>query len=138
MGYFHTRGETPRHFQFDASGQYLLVANQDSDSIAVFHFNLSSGEIRYTGNEYGVPSPNFICSCPAHEDDDNKDEDREDHTRTELARRGRSKSLGDSDSETGATVPTSIVTSKETLQAQLERAQQQVESLRQALAQVEH
>lgn len=64
VGYFHTRGETPRHFQFDASGQYLLVANQDTDSIAVFHFSLSSGEIRYTGNEYRVPSPNFVCCCP--------------------------------------------------------------------------
>ena len=27
-GIFHTRGETPRHFQFDKSGQWLLVANQ--------------------------------------------------------------------------------------------------------------
>jgi 6-phosphogluconolactonase len=70
VGYFHTRGETPRHFQFDASGQYLLVANQDSDSIAVFNFNLSSGEIKYTGNEYRVPSPNFICCCPMYQDDD--------------------------------------------------------------------
>lgn len=74
VGFFHTRGETPRHFQFDASGQILLVANQDSDTIAVFTFNLTSGEIKYTGNEYRVPSPNFICSCPMtdrYEDEDN-------------------------------------------------------------------
>jgi len=51
VGFFHTRGETPRHFQFDHSGQFLIVANQDSDSIAVFSFNLSSGEIKYSGNE---------------------------------------------------------------------------------------
>ncbi len=51
VGFFHTRGETPRHFQFDHSGQYLIVANQDSDTIAVFSFNLTSGEIKYTGNE---------------------------------------------------------------------------------------
>jgi 6-phosphogluconolactonase len=70
VGYFHTRGETPRHFQFDQSGQYLIVANQDSDSIAVFNFNLSSGEIKYTGNEYRVPSPNFVCCCPMYGDDD--------------------------------------------------------------------
>ena len=68
VGYFHTRGETPRHFQFDASGQYLLVANQDTDSVCVFDFNLSSGEIRYTGNEYRVPSPNFVCCCPLLEE----------------------------------------------------------------------
>jgi 6-phosphogluconolactonase (cycloisomerase 2 family) len=70
VGYFHTRGETPRHFQFDNSGQYLLVANQDSDSIAVFSFNLSTGVITYTGNEYGIPSPNFICCCPPRDDGD--------------------------------------------------------------------
>lgn len=70
VGYFHTRGETPRHFQFDSSGQYLIVANQDTDNIAVFNFNLSSGEIKYTGNEYRVPSPNFVCCCPIHGDDD--------------------------------------------------------------------
>ena len=64
IGFFHTRGETPRHFQFDHSGQFLIVANQDSDSIAVFSFNLTSGEIKYTGNEYRVPSPNFVCCCP--------------------------------------------------------------------------
>jgi DNA-binding beta-propeller fold protein YncE len=69
VGFYHTRGETPRHFQFDSSGQYLIVANQDSDTIAVFSFNLSSGEIKYTGNEYRVPSPNFVCCCPSREDD---------------------------------------------------------------------
>jgi 6-phosphogluconolactonase len=67
VGYYHTRGETPRHFQFDASGQYLLVANQDSDSISVFSFNMSSGAISFTGNEYRVPSPNFVCCCPLRE-----------------------------------------------------------------------
>jgi len=67
VGHYHTRGETPRHFQFDTSGQYLIVANQDSDSIAVFTFNLSSGDIKYTGNEYRVPSPNFVCCCPLHD-----------------------------------------------------------------------
>lgn len=73
VGFFHTRGETPRHFQFDHSGQFLIVANQDSDTIAVFSFNLTSGEIKYTGNEYHVPSPNFICCCPMvdrYSDDD--------------------------------------------------------------------
>jgi 6-phosphogluconolactonase len=75
VGYFHTRGETPRHFQFDSSGQYLLVANQDSDSIAVFNFNLSSGLITYTGNEYRVPSPNFVCCCPMRGFDDEDDVD---------------------------------------------------------------
>lgn len=64
VGFFHTRGETPRHFAFDNFGQYLLVANQDTDNISIFNFNQSTGEIQFTGNEYRVPSPNFICCCP--------------------------------------------------------------------------
>lgn len=70
VGCFHTRGETPRHFQFDHSGQYLLVANQDSNTLTVFNFNLSNGELKYSGNEYRVPSPNFVCCCPTYQDDD--------------------------------------------------------------------
>lgn len=57
----HTRGSTPRHFQFDRSGQWILAANQDSDSIAVFNFNPATGKLKWTGHEYRVPSPNFVC-----------------------------------------------------------------------------
>ena len=79
IGFFHTRGETPRHFQFDFSGQYLVVANQDSNTIAVFSFNMCTGEIVFTGNEYRVPSPNFVCSCPvvAMTDEFNLEDDDE-------------------------------------------------------------
>lgn len=57
----HTRGATPRHFQFDSSGQWLISANQDSDKISVFRFNIATGTMEWTGNEYHVPSPNFVC-----------------------------------------------------------------------------
>jgi len=60
-GIFHTRGETPRHFQFDKSGQWLLVANQDSNTCAVFAFNASTGAVTYSGNTYSCQSPNFVC-----------------------------------------------------------------------------
>ncbi|KAL1522057.1 hypothetical protein AB1Y20_021701 [Prymnesium parvum] len=60
-GIFHTRGETPRHFQFDKSGQWLLVANQDSNTCAVFAFNCSTGSVSYSGNTYACQSPNFVC-----------------------------------------------------------------------------
>lgn len=62
----HTRGATPRHFQFDGSGQWLITANQDSNCIGVFHFNLATGRLDWTGHEYEVPSPNFICSVQPH------------------------------------------------------------------------
>lgn len=57
----HTRGATPRHFQFDSSGQWLISANQDSDKVSVFRFNIATGMMEWTGNEYHVPSPNFVC-----------------------------------------------------------------------------
>ncbi len=75
VGFFHTRGETPRHFQFDSSGQYLIVANQDSDCISVFSFNLSSGEIKFTGNTYHIPSPNFVCCFPIMDRQDRNPQD---------------------------------------------------------------
>ncbi|KAL7554252.1 hypothetical protein ACHAWF_017673 [Thalassiosira exigua] len=85
VGFFHTRGETPRHFKFDHTGQFLIVAHQDSDTIAVFSFNLTSGEIKYTGNEYRVPSPNFICCCPmtdrGSDDDANEASEKVGYTR---------------------------------------------------------
>jgi len=58
----HTRGATPRHFQFDASGQWLIAANQDSDKVSVFRFNVATGSMDFSGHEYTVPSPNFVCS----------------------------------------------------------------------------
>jgi len=60
-GIYHTRGETPRHFQFDHSGQWLLVANQDSNEVAVFAFSVSTGSLTFTGNTYDCDSPNFVC-----------------------------------------------------------------------------
>ena len=100
VGFFHTRGETPRHFQFDHSGQFLIVANQDSDTIAVFSFNLTSGEIKYSGNEYHVPSPNFICSCPIN------DRDGDDECNLEQATVGNHIHLTEEDNT--STIPTSV------------------------------
>lgn len=62
----HTRGATPRHFQFDSSGQWLISANQDSDKVSVFRFNIATGMMEWTGNEYHVPSPNFVCCMRPH------------------------------------------------------------------------
>jgi 6-phosphogluconolactonase len=129
VGYFHTRGETPRHFQFDSTGQYLIVANQDTDSIAVFSFNLGTGELRYTGNEYRVPSPNFVCSCPYYQDD----EDIEEETpvkvnNVKVGQRQRSDSDSDSDSSTMRTTD-----NKGDLTAQLAKANEEIAELKKRL-----
>ncbi len=36
MGHTKTEGRSPRHFQIDASGRFLLAANTDSGTVAVF------------------------------------------------------------------------------------------------------
>ena len=61
----HTHGSTPRHFTFDPSGQWLLAANQDSDSLSVFRFNLARGDLVEVGKPYSIPSPNFVCAIDA-------------------------------------------------------------------------
>jgi len=66
VGFFHTRGSTPRHFQFDPSGTHLIVANQDTDNVSVFRFNPDNGSLTFTGNSYHVPSPNFVCCVKPH------------------------------------------------------------------------
>lgn len=139
VGYYHTRGETPRHFQFDQSGQYLIVANQDSDSIAVFTFNLSSGEIKYTGNEYRIPSPNFICCCPIHQEDDDETIKYDAIPMTITGGNGRSvERSGESDTESEeSTIPTTIhrsmSSSKEDLKTELEKARSEIAELKRML-----
>lgn len=130
VGHFHTRGETPRHFQFDNSGQYLLVANQDTDSIAVFNFNLSNGELKYSGNEYRVPSPNFVCCCPSYQDDDTELPDDTYHTNFALS------TVADSGSDSeDSTVPIRQgKKSQTTLHEELAQAKKQIEELQRLLA----
>jgi len=66
VGIFHTVGMTPRHFKFDPSGQWLLAANQDSNCVSTFRFNVSSGEMKYTGMQLQVNSPNFVGCFYTH------------------------------------------------------------------------
>jgi 6-phosphogluconolactonase len=49
MEHASTLGKTPRFFTFDPTGQYLLVANQDSDDLVVFSVHPKTGELRPTG-----------------------------------------------------------------------------------------
>lgn len=132
VGFFHTRGETPRHYQFDGSGQFLIVANQDSDTIAVFSFNLTSGEIKYTGNEYRVPSPNFVCCCPMvdrYSDGDNQAYEKVGYTFPAV------------EDNVSSTVPTSVEfdpTKKNSMdiQSELELARKEIAELKKQLSNI--
>lgn len=134
VGHFHTRGETPRHFQFDNSGQYLLVANQDTDSIAVFNFNLSTGELKYSGNEYRVPSPNFVCCCPSYQED-GEELDSEPEKPVVRAFTSAMSTFSDTASDSEESTLNIHDDNKLSLQEQLAQAQLQIEELKRMLEQ---
>ncbi len=50
-----TGGRTPRHFLIDPLGAFLLVGNQDSDSVEVFAHNPDTGALQSTGQRMRVP-----------------------------------------------------------------------------------
>ena len=58
-GHQSTLGKTPRNFNFDPTGNYLLVANQNSDQIVIFKINKETGLLTDTGNRIDVGKP--VC-----------------------------------------------------------------------------
>lgn len=60
-GHEATRGRTPRNFTVDPQGELLLVGNQDSQNVAVFRIDGSSGALTHLATtEIGV-SPFFVA-----------------------------------------------------------------------------
>lgn len=59
VGHQSTLGKTPRNFNFDPSGNYLLVANQNSNNIVIFRIDRNTGLLSDTGNRIEIGSP--VC-----------------------------------------------------------------------------
>jgi len=59
VGHQSTLGKTPRNFNFDPSGNFLLVANQNSDNVVVFKIDKDTGLLTDTGNRIDVGKP--VC-----------------------------------------------------------------------------
>ena len=58
-GHQNTLGKIPRNFNFDPSGNFLLVANQESDEIVIFKVNKTTGLLTDTGKRINVGKP--VC-----------------------------------------------------------------------------
>jgi 6-phosphogluconolactonase len=58
-GHQSTLGSTPRNFNFDPSGNFLLVANQNSDQIVIFKRDKETGLLSDTGKRIDVGKP--VC-----------------------------------------------------------------------------
>lgn len=59
-----TGGDTPRDFIFDPSGRWILVANQESDAIAVFSVDSQSGGMELSHPLTGIKSPVCLAWWP--------------------------------------------------------------------------
>ena len=59
-GYEPTQGIEPRNFLIDPSGAFLLVANQESNSIVVFRIDPKTGLLHPTGEKIMVPLPTCL------------------------------------------------------------------------------
>jgi 6-phosphogluconolactonase len=55
-----TRGNYPRSFAFDPSGEYLYCCNQRADNVAIFKVNRETGKLHFTGQFAAVGNPSHI------------------------------------------------------------------------------
>jgi 6-phosphogluconolactonase len=55
-----TRGNYPRSFNFDPTGQFLYVCNQRDDNVAAFRVNRKTGGLNFTGHYTPVGNPSSI------------------------------------------------------------------------------
>ncbi len=60
LGEAWTRGDYPRSFNFDPTGQFLYCCNQRADNIAVFKVNRETGALTFTGHYVPVGNPSSI------------------------------------------------------------------------------
>jgi 6-phosphogluconolactonase len=54
-----TDGKTPRQFEIDPTGAWLLAGNQDSDTVVVYRIDTATGHLQRVGD--AVPSDNPMC-----------------------------------------------------------------------------
>jgi 6-phosphogluconolactonase len=62
LGHTDTRGQTPRDFAIDPTGAFLIVGNQDTDTVLTFRIDGHSGDLHPTGHVASVPNP--VCILP--------------------------------------------------------------------------
>jgi 6-phosphogluconolactonase (cycloisomerase 2 family) len=55
-----TRGNYPRSFAFDPTGQFLYCCNQRGDNLATFLVNKETGSLTFTGQYTPVGNPSAI------------------------------------------------------------------------------
>ena len=59
-----TGGKSPRHFAIDPTGNWLVVANQQSNNLVVFRIDLQTGALKPTGAAIDVAKPACVLFVP--------------------------------------------------------------------------
>jgi 6-phosphogluconolactonase len=59
IGHQSVLGKAPRNFVIDPTGKFLLVANQDSNSVITFQIDSETGKLIETGLQTEIPTP--VC-----------------------------------------------------------------------------
>jgi 6-phosphogluconolactonase len=59
IGYESTKGDVPRNFTIDPTGNFLLVANQETNNIVIFKRNKQTGLLTDTRNQIKAGNP--VC-----------------------------------------------------------------------------
>lgn len=59
ISFTSTKGDVPRNFAIDPSGNFLLVANQETDNVVIFKRDKKTGLLTDTGKEIKVGNP--VC-----------------------------------------------------------------------------
>lgn len=50
-----TEGEFPRDFDFNATEEFLVVANQDTDNVSLFSRNATTGKLKLEQKDFAIP-----------------------------------------------------------------------------------
>ncbi len=58
--HFDIQGSGPRYFTFDPTGNFLLVANQNSDNLTCFAYNKNNGTFEFISQLANIESPQHI------------------------------------------------------------------------------
>lgn len=62
LGHTPAGGKTPRNFWMDPRGEFVIVANQETDNLVSFRRNAKTGMLTPTGHELKIPAPVCIIS----------------------------------------------------------------------------
>jgi 6-phosphogluconolactonase len=65
VGEAATRGDYPRQFAIDPSGNYLYSCNQRSDNLTSYRIDRGSGRLTFTGQYVAVGTPSCITFLPS-------------------------------------------------------------------------